>query len=593
MKKKSLTISLTVLIVLVSWPLLDIACPIGQATEEDIEQSILDGLLWLVGQQDLNELSPYYGSWGWSNKIAETAFAVLKLETYAIETGQLNEEGQIDQVIIDGTDYYSNLVAGLGYLLNNAGTIDLTDPDGNLDGKAVFFGSSISDYRSTYYTGTAMMAIASSTHPEWTATIGVDVMTYEDILQNIVDFLVWGQNDGESAGDYRGSWGYIPNSGGDQSNAGYAVLGLAYAQAPPPYGFELVIPEITKTELSIWIDRVQRADGGSIYTPSWDNVSPDFWENLLKTGNLLFEMALVGDTKDTARVQSALSYIANHWYDQDMQPGWMGDVCVDDDGDGFIDEDPYNSVDDDGDGLVDEDRGDTHFQAAYCLMKGLEAMNIGLDEIPGVLDWYQDLADVIVYQQNVDGSWRSSPAYVWPPGYPGYGAYGTMSGTILSTEWSLLTLEKAAPPVSEIPVYVDIKPGSCPNPLNLKSKGVLPVAVLGTADFDVTTIDPETVRLALAVGEGEPYVSPLRWSIEDVATPFEGELCECHDLNGDGYLDLSLKFDTQELVITLDLEAYAGETIPLILIGNLFGENGDGLPIIGSDCIRILQTGKK
>jgi hypothetical protein len=576
-KKKSLTVGLAVLIVLVSWPLLDIACPIGQATEEQIEQSILDGLLWLVGQQDtLN------GSWGTSYRVALTAFAVLKLETYAIETGQLNEEGKIDQVIIEGTDYYSNLVAGLNYMMSNAHSLVLLEPDGNEDDKAVYF-----VYQNNYYTSIAMMAIAASTHPEWTATVDGVEMSYEDILQDSVDYFVWGQNDGAAAGDMRGGWGYGPNDSyvSDQSNSGYVVLGLAYAQAPHPYGFELDIPQSTKDELSIWIDRVQCDDGGSLY---WPGYSGCYWENMLKTGNLLFEMALVGDTKGTPRVQNALSYIATHWYDQDMIIGWSGDVCVDDDGDGLFDEDPYNYVDDDMDGLVDEDRGDTHFQAAYCLMKGLEAMNIGIDEIPGVSDWYQDLADVIVYQQNVDGSWNSSPNYVWPEGN-----YGPMSGPILATEWALLTLEKAAPPVGEIPVYVDIKPGSCPNPLNLKSKGVLPVAVLGTADFDVTAIDPATVRLALTAGDEEPSVFPLRWSIEDVATPFNGVECDCHELNGDGYLDLTLKFDTQELVDVLGLDAYAGNTIPLILTGNLMGENGEGMPIRGSDCIRILQTGKK
>ena len=43
--------------------------------------------------------------------------------------------------------------------------------------------------------------------------------------------------------------------------------------------------------------------------------------------------------------------------------------------------------------------------------------------------------------------------------------------------------------VSIVEVGVDIKPGSCPNPFNTKSKGVLPVAVLGTKDLDVTTVD--------------------------------------------------------------------------------------------------------
>ena len=58
---------------------------------------------------------------------------------------------------------------------------------------------------------------------------------------------------------------------------------------------------------------------------------------------------------------------------------------------------------------------------------------------------------------------------------------------------------------------IDIKPQSCPNPLNVKKKGVLPVAILGTADFDVNEVDPATVEL-----EG---VAPLRWDWEDVATP--------------------------------------------------------------------------
>lgn len=139
-----------------------------------------------------------------------------------------------------------------------------------------------------------------------------------------------------------------------------------------------------------------------------------------------------------------------------------------------------------------------------------------------------------------------------------------------------------------IPVSVDIKPGSCPNSFNVKSNGVLPVAVLGAIDFDVTTIDPGTIRLTR-----EPvdcFVQPIRWSCEDVATPFEGELCDCHDLNGDGYMDLTLKFDTQELVNCLALEEVAGETIPLTLTGNLKEEDG-GTPITGDDCLRVLNPG--
>ena len=135
------------------------------------------------------------------------------------------------------------------------------------------------------------------------------------------------------------------------------------------------------------------------------------------------------------------------------------------------------------------------------------------------------------------------------------------------------------------PVDIDIKPGSCPNPLNLMNKGLLPVAVLGTAEFDVTTIDPETILLNRSC-EGYVGVAPIRWSYEDVATPFTGELCDCHDLDGDGYMDLTLKFCTQELVSNLKLDEDAGATVPLVLTGNLNEENC-GTPIGGKDCIRV------
>jgi hypothetical protein len=128
-------------------------------------------------------------------------------------------------------------------------------------------------------------------------------------------------------------------------------------------------------------------------------------------------------------------------------------------------------------------------------------------------------------------------------------------------------------------VDVDIKPGSCPNPLNVKSQGVLPVAILGTEYFDVSDVDVGAVRLA--------GVAPIRFNYADVATPFEGELCDCHELGPDGYLDLTLKFDTQEVLDALG-EVEDGDVLELILTG----EGVVGIPIEGSDCIRIIKKGK-
>ena len=131
---------------------------------------------------------------------------------------------------------------------------------------------------------------------------------------------------------------------------------------------------------------------------------------------------------------------------------------------------------------------------------------------------------------------------------------------------------------------LDIKSTSCPNPLNLKSKGVLPVAILGTEDFDVTEIDPTSVLL-----EG---VAPLRWAIEDVATPFDGEItegcCECCTTEGpDGYDDLTLKFDKQAIVAALG-DVGDGDCIVMTLTGSLY----DGTLILGEDVGKIIKKGQ-
>jgi hypothetical protein len=132
---------------------------------------------------------------------------------------------------------------------------------------------------------------------------------------------------------------------------------------------------------------------------------------------------------------------------------------------------------------------------------------------------------------------------------------------------------------------VDIKPGSCPNPVNVKSKGVLPVAILGTEVFDVTTIDPTTLTLSRESIEGS--VPQIRYAYGDVATPFQGEECECNDLNDDGYIDLTVKFDMLELVETLKLNDIPGEMVALQINSNLKEENG-GIEIKGKDCVWVL-----
>ena len=131
-------------------------------------------------------------------------------------------------------------------------------------------------------------------------------------------------------------------------------------------------------------------------------------------------------------------------------------------------------------------------------------------------------------------------------------------------------------------VPVDVKPQSCRNPLNGKANGVLPVAVLGTAVFDASGIDPATVRL-----EG---VAPLRWSMEDVATPFEPytgkeDAFDCTDMGPDGFMDLTLKFDTQEIVNAVGAVA-EGQVLVLTLTGSLT----NGMSFQGEDVVVVVKT---
>ncbi len=118
-------------------------------------------------------------------------------------------------------------------------------------------------------------------------------------------------------------------------------------------------------------------------------------------------------------------------------------------------------------------------------------------------------------------------------------------------------------------VLFDIKPGSSPNSVNLKSKGVLPVAILGTEEFDVNDVDIGSLRFGdpLLIDNSGIAVSPLRSALEDVS--------------GDGLLDLTLKFSTAELVAN-------GALGPDTLEGLLTGELLDGTPFEGMDSIRIV-----
>ncbi len=139
---------------------------------------------------------------------------------------------------------------------------------------------------------------------------------------------------------------------------------------------------------------------------------------------------------------------------------------------------------------------------------------------------------------------------------------------------------------------LDIKPGSCPNPLNTGSRGVLPAAIVGSDELDVAEIDIDSITLSRADGVGGE-VQPLsgrkgpRTVIDDVASSFDGEFCDCHALMGDGIDDLILKFSTVELADVLELDSIERGTLMTLTVSGTFLDGG---AFSASDCILVKRA---
>ena len=113
-----------------------------------------------------------------------------------------------------------------------------------------------------------------------------------------------------------------------------------------------------------------------------------------------------------------------------------------------------------------------------------------------------------------------------------------------------------------------------------KPHGKTAFALLGTNSFDVNDIDVATINLS--------GLSTVRASIEDVATHWGGSSSDpisrndCGTDGPDGHNDLTLKFDTQELVAAIGPVA-KGDVVVVTIEGGLIG----GGAFSGADVIWI------
>jgi hypothetical protein len=190
-----------------------------------------------------------------------------------------------------------------------------------------------------------------------------------------------------------------------------------------------------------------------------------------------------------------------------------------------------------------------------------------------------DGADGIIPVSATDGIWDTHTLNV-----SSLFTSGVNTATTASTSASGDCLSWGAQVVSvktALNAFIDIKAGSCPNSFNINSNGKLPVAILGTAWFNVADIDPSTVML-----EG---VSPTKApSMSDVSMPYMAFPMGCYDCNtggADGRMDLNLKFETQDVVAALG-SVQNGDCKVVKITGNLM----NGTPFEGTDVLRIIDN---
>ena len=350
---------------------------VAEASQADINNAIEKGLAYLNSTQAAD------GSWGASfAPVACTAMAVLAFE---------NANHTADNV----TDpYHTDVAKGLDYLFTQAHVDVLTNksagnPDVSGDGIGIYFYSYNVGYPhytdETYQTPMVLMAIVGSGNQSRIATTGpanVTGRTYYAIVQDIVDWIAWAQND-NTTGVYEGGWRYTANFGSsDNSVSQWPILGLLTAELWGIKG-----PPWVQTELIKWLSYSQNLNGNyssNTYYGAFGYTDAYTYDSIAETAAGILGLTYCNVTNTDPRIVAAEGYVVRDWLEVS---GWRVNF-------GW-------------------------FYAMYAVMKACRLATLTpidlIENYTGspTIEWYNgtgEYADYLVTNQQGDGSWVQSSA---------------------------------------------------------------------------------------------------------------------------------------------------------------------------------------
>ena len=360
-----------------------------------INMTIQDGLRFLWQSQSNRTANFPLGTttnWGNSFAYADASLIVLSFEN----------QGYKIQANVPPTGIYEKYIVrrGLNYVISSLSQFPLTVAGSPAGNACTLYADCVGlapPADPGYTTSLAILSLAGSgalTQVNNDVAGYTNGKTYGEILQRLVNALVWGQNDG---GVGAGGWRYGFNDGNwDGSTAGWGVLALLDAKAAGA-----TVPAFAITEFKKGFDNGLNADGSIDYIAtanSVTNAGPQK-NGIGLQGLFLIDPLGTGYVDTPARIASVKNIISSWWSGAGGSGGNDWGCATNGIGVGL------------GSGVNGTNKG-----CAYTMYNNYKGLKLqGIVTLPGVTrgagpgtqpagDWYADYEDWFVANQDAPGT---------------------------------------------------------------------------------------------------------------------------------------------------------------------------------------------